>query len=249
MDSIFSGASSAPGFSYADQRTWNVWRGGEILEDYTISQRRKFDHKTGKPSDEPDFYDDGNPKNQMSIPVQSEERDHGSGDDGGVRRIFIPIAGLKKPGSKLYELVQALSRADAPGPRVGGYLYELKRGEEPGEGTIPRGLWSYHYVPPAQDPGRQMDSALQQWPSAPQQPAPPAAPTQNGYQPNPAHQQGTPPPPAYRSTTAPQGPPAPPPAPAQQPAYAQAGPPQQQPAPQQYASPPPPPQPGHNPYA
>lgn len=243
MDSIFGNASA---FNYDDQRTWNVWRGGEVVGDYKESQMRKFDPKLGRSSNEPAFWDDGSPKMQITVTVRSEERNPGEDGDDGLRQLYIPIASKTKAGSKFCELIAALKRTGAPGPRIGGRLYEMLRGTEPGQGNQPRKIWAYYYEPPAQDPGRQMDQAMSQ-------PAAPPAPVQNGNgqgQYNPSYQQG-PRPPAPNYT---QAPPAGPPAPPQsqpQPVYAQSGPPAppaQQQDQQHYVSPPAPPQPGHNPY-
>ncbi|MGH3781275.1 MAG: hypothetical protein ACRDRO_11795 [Pseudonocardiaceae bacterium] len=234
-------ASGAPGLSgYQDPRNHRIWRGGEIVIDYTKTAQRKRDKK-GNLTDEPDFWDDGQPKEQLVATVQSADRDPERPEDDGVRRMFFPIGYAKKPGSKYHELIEALNRTGSPGPRVGGQLYEMVTGTEKGQGTIDRYVWAVHYVPPAVDPGRQLDSAMSA-PAAPPAPpappsAPPAPPAQNG---NPAYQNGAPPPPPN----------------APQPQYAQAPAGQLPPPPsvpaqngqQQYASPPPPGAP-HNPYA
>ncbi|AHZ95621.1 hypothetical protein PBI_OKIROE_60 [Mycobacterium phage OkiRoe] len=57
--------------------------GGRIVAEPVVEQQRDYD--TGKPL----TYDDGNPKMQMVVTIQTDLRDPSISDDDGKRRLFV----------------------------------------------------------------------------------------------------------------------------------------------------------------
>ncbi|MEU6647831.1 hypothetical protein ABZ863_35685, partial [Saccharomonospora sp. NPDC046836] len=74
------GGGGAPSASFP---TPGTIVGGTITETPTVQQQK--DIKTGDPL----FWSDGNPRMQMIVTVQTDDRDPAIEDDDGKRRIFV----------------------------------------------------------------------------------------------------------------------------------------------------------------
>jgi hypothetical protein len=101
--------------------------------------RQTTDIKTGAP----EFWPQGDPKLQVVVTLQTDQRDPSIEDDDGQRRLFA-----KKPGAMLSAIVEALG-----GQRleVGGRLAVKFTGTEPSStaGFSPKKLYAAAYQPPA----------------------------------------------------------------------------------------------------
>lgn len=182
--------STAAGLLFSDRRCMGIARGGTIMEEPVKSQQRDFD------DNKPLFWDDGRPREQLIVVLQTEERDPGDNSDVGLRRLFIPNNG-SAPGS-LYRVVgDALRQAGASDLLIGGRLMVAWIGEEPSsrKGANPRKIWAAQYTPPApgsdqyfQQPGSDTAAVSNPFTNgqpAQQQPQPQFAGQQNGPQPQP----------------------------------------------------------------
>lgn len=78
------------------------------ISDAIRSQQTDLDGK-------PKTWDDGNPRMQLVITVQTDERDSSLDDDDGVRRIFVK-------GQMLSALKEALKKASVKTIEVGGTI-------------------------------------------------------------------------------------------------------------------------------
>ncbi|AXQ53081.1 hypothetical protein SEA_RANDO14_61 [Mycobacterium phage Rando14] len=76
----FLAGGGAPTAKFPSYGTRN---GGRIIAEPTVEQQRDYD--TGKPL----TYEDGNPKLQMVVTIQTDQRDPSIKDDDGVRRLFV----------------------------------------------------------------------------------------------------------------------------------------------------------------
>lgn len=90
---------------------------------------------------DPDFWPQGDPKMQVVVTLQTDERDATIEDDDGQRRLHA-----KKPGAMLTAIVAALA-----GQRleVGGRLAVQFTGETPSAKGNPQKLYAAAYQPPA----------------------------------------------------------------------------------------------------
>lgn len=88
-----------------------------------------------------DYWPQGDPKMQVVVTLQTDERDAAIEDDDGKRRLHA-----KKPGNMLSAIVAALA-----GNRleVGGRLAVMFTGEEPSQKGNPTKLYQAAYQPPA----------------------------------------------------------------------------------------------------
>lgn len=79
-----------------------------IITDVTMRQARKFE------STEPDFWDDGTPKMQVVLSLDTDYREPGNPDDDGARQLTINLwSGQKK------SLVAACKAAGVTEPEIG----------------------------------------------------------------------------------------------------------------------------------
>lgn len=79
-----------------------------VITDVTLRQARKFE------STEPDFWDDGTPKMQVVLTLDTDYRDPGNADDDGSRQVAINLwSGQKKA------LIAACKAAGVAEPEAG----------------------------------------------------------------------------------------------------------------------------------
>jgi hypothetical protein len=99
----------------------------------------------------PQLWDDGSPKMQLPIDVQTDERDPEIVGDTGVRTLYV------KQGSDMKRAIgEAVRKVGATGaPKVGGTLEIAWTGEEPPSrrGNNPKKLYAARYTPPAAGDG------------------------------------------------------------------------------------------------
>lgn len=126
---------------------------------FDVSQTRDF--KTN----DPEFWPDGKPKEQLVITLQTDERDSSIDDDDGLRRVFA-----KKPGNLLTAIADALTEAKAE-IAIGGRLAVVFTGQKPHENPKFNPIKEYKaaYEPPAQGQANDLlagvGSATQQAPA------------------------------------------------------------------------------------
>lgn len=110
---------------------------GVITDEPTISQQTDFD------SGELLFWNDGSPRNQMVVTLDTDERK--DADDDGSRRLYVK-SNLQKA------VTSAVKAVGAPGLRVGGHLTVTytSNGQKVGRGQPPK-LYTAVYVPPESD--------------------------------------------------------------------------------------------------
>ncbi len=118
---------------------------GTICE--TPEMRAQTDIATGKPL----TWDDGAPKMQLVITLQTTERDPADPEDDGKRRVYVK--GSKKPGSKsMHDAVAGAIRAGgAKGLQIGGVLEVAHTGSRPADvkGFNPAKQYEARYTPPS----------------------------------------------------------------------------------------------------
>jgi hypothetical protein len=138
---------------------------GTITEQPEVQQVRDF--STG----EPQFWNDGKPKQQIVVTLGTQERDPQINDDDGTRRIFVK-------GGMVKAVREAVKRSGAKGLEVGGRLEVTYTGDGERKGNLnaPK-LYSASYTPA---PAATADDVLNgdQGAAAPPPPAQPnGAPT------------------------------------------------------------------------
>jgi hypothetical protein len=133
--------------------------------------QQQTDIKTGAPL----TWDNGDPRQQLVVRLQTEQRDPDNPDDEGVRAVYVK--GSKKAGTQsMHDAVAtAVRTAGGKGLEPGGTLTVTFVGEEPpvSKGLDPRKLWEAVYVQP--DRAAQSGSFLGTAPQAtlaPTEPAP-----------------------------------------------------------------------------
>jgi len=97
---------TSPGESY----------GGPIVK-LEATQMRKFDKKTNRPTDELDYWDNGDPKMQAVVTVRTQHRDASDPSDDGQRKLYISSryqqnavkAAVKNAGKRQLEIGGVLS--------------------------------------------------------------------------------------------------------------------------------------------
>lgn len=92
---------------------------GSILEIGDPIQARKW---TPDGTGDPDTWPDGQPKMQAAIKLQTEGRDPEDPEDDGVRNLWVPVAGARKPGSMLNAINTAVAATGNREPAIGGTL-------------------------------------------------------------------------------------------------------------------------------
>ena len=138
---------------------------GTITQPPTTSQQRDFD------SGELLTWSDGNPKMQIVVTLQTDQRDPSDPDDNGMRVLYI------KASSAMQRAVRdAVKASGAKGLEVGGVLavrYDRDEPNSKGRGN-PKKIYSAAYTPPAQQAAHDtlMGNGHQPAPVAPPMPAP-----------------------------------------------------------------------------
>jgi hypothetical protein len=87
------------------------------------AQMMKFDGEAQKPTNEPDFWPDGNPKMQAIIVLDTGEQD--SEDDDGMRSVYVSSTRAKRA------LIDALRKGGVKEPEAGGTLTMTYTGDDP----------------------------------------------------------------------------------------------------------------------
>ena len=194
-DSLFAGgggASGVPSFKFAQ---YNDAITGTILST-AVQQSVKFG------TTQPDFYEDGRPKLQLQVIIQTELRNwekvsvvptNEGGqmkpvhEDDGRRAVYLK-------GAMMYAVGDAVTAAtgERAAPAVGGKLHIVYTHESPSNKGNPRKEYSANYQPPT--PGSEMfQPQTSPQPQTPPQPTPwggqqqqqPQAPSWSGQQPTP----------------------------------------------------------------
>lgn len=103
----------------------------------------------------PQTWDNGDPKMQLVVTLQTALRDPSDANDDGKRNIYVK--GSKKQGTRSTHdaVASAVRAAGAPALKVGGTLTLQYAGTEPSStrGFYDRKLWAATYVPPADASG------------------------------------------------------------------------------------------------
>lgn len=136
---------------------------GTVTDDASLSQVTDFE--TGKP----DTWDDGQPKMQLRVNVQTQLRDPADPHDDGVRSVYV-----KWWGGQRKALQQALREAGARGIAAGTTFTAtyVGDGEAPRRGFSAPKLYRYEVKPPASAPADLLGgSPAQQQPTQQQAPA------------------------------------------------------------------------------
>lgn len=132
------------------------------VTDADVRQTTDFD------SGKPETWDDGTPKQQLRIVIQTDQRT--SPDDDGKRAIYI-----KWWGEQRQVMLKAMDKAGADDVEVGGQFWARYAGSKPNEKN-PRladiKIYEYAYQKPANTAGLNMDPSQQPGQPAPQQQAP-----------------------------------------------------------------------------
>jgi hypothetical protein len=132
VNDLLAGGTKVPGARFE-----NV--GDAVVGTIVSAEARQCTDMQGKP----EVWPQGDPKMQVVITLQTDERDTSIEDDDGQRRLFA-----KKPGAMLSAIVEALG-----GQRleVGGRLAVKFTGTEPSStaGFSPKKLYAAAYQPPA----------------------------------------------------------------------------------------------------
>jgi hypothetical protein len=108
--------------------------------------QQQTDITTGAPL----TWDNGDPRQQLVVRLQTEQRDPDNPDDDGIRAVYVK--GSKKAGTRsMHDAVAtAVRAAGGKGLEEGGTLTVKFVGEEPPSqrGLSPRKLWEATYVQP-----------------------------------------------------------------------------------------------------
>jgi hypothetical protein len=116
--------------------------GGPIVK-LEATQMRKFDKKTNRPTDELDFWDNGDPKMQAVVTVRTQHRDPEDPSDDGQRKLYI---------SSRYQQNAVKGAVKAAGKRaleIGGILQLTYTHEAPSEAGPLAKFYEATYQPPS----------------------------------------------------------------------------------------------------
>jgi len=106
-------------------------------------QARKFDKKTNRPTDELDFWDNGDPKMVAVVTLKTDHRDPSDPSDDGQRKIYI---------ASRYQQNAVKGAVKAAGKRaldIGGYLSLTFTHEAPSEAGPMAKFYEATYTPPS----------------------------------------------------------------------------------------------------
>lgn len=138
---LLGGSSGKSAFAKDDPIGTTV--SGTIL-DTQVRQQTKLEDGT------PLVWENGDPRMQLVVTLQTNQRIPGEPDDDGIRAVYIK--GSKAPGSKsLHDAVRsAVQAAGADGLKAGGVLTVQLIGTEPSKtrGYNDRKLWAAAYTAP-----------------------------------------------------------------------------------------------------
>lgn len=175
LDDLMAG-NSAPAFFTKDSKQGDTVSG--VVEKIEVTQMRDFQ------TQQPAYWNDGKPKEQIHIIIQTSLRDPAVDDDDGRRSLWVKGWGLQ-----LKALREACRQAGVKSPRVGDTVAERFTGYRQ-EGNAPQPSKVYEFKVTAKDqasdlisgaaasPAAMPASAVRQTPQAqPVQAMPPAAPT------------------------------------------------------------------------
>jgi hypothetical protein len=115
---------------------------GVITKDPDVVQTKDF--KTGKP----EFYDDGNPKEQLVITLKTQDHDPDDETDDGTRRVYVKGKNIRNA------IRSAVRNAGADGLAIGGILdiTYTGDGEPAGKGlSAPKEYAAKYYKPSAKE--------------------------------------------------------------------------------------------------
>jgi hypothetical protein len=169
LDQILSGGGSTFKFQSPGDTVTGV------IENIQVRQVTDFD--TGKP----DFWDNGDPKQQVVVTLNTDLRDPSNADDDGSRNVYI-----KGWGGQRQAFIAAVKEAGGHKPAAGDTFTAtyIGDGEKPARGYAPK-LFKYTVTPGtpgldaivSQPPAQAAAPAVQPTQApAPAQPAAPAAP-------------------------------------------------------------------------
>jgi len=116
--------------------------GGPIVK-LEATQMRKFDKKTNRPTDELDYWDNGDPKMQAVVTVRTQHRDASDPSDDGQRKLYI---------SSRYQQNAVKAAVKAAGKRqleIGGILQLTYTHEAPSEAGPMAKFYEASYSPPS----------------------------------------------------------------------------------------------------
>lgn len=120
---------------------------GTITETPKVEQMKKFN------SDELDFWPSGDPKMQILVTLQTDERDPADAQDDGKRRLHIPPR-------MMAPVREAVQRVGAKGLEIGGRLAVRRVG---GTGAVGDPFtFAAEYGGPAVDPGSLLGTSASQ---------------------------------------------------------------------------------------
>lgn len=125
---------------------------GEIIEIGDPIQARKW---SPDGMGELDTWPDGQPKMQAAIKLRTQGRDPEVQDDDGVRNLWVPVAGARKPGSLLNAINTAVAAAGHREPEIGGTLAVrfVQTDPQSKNPLNPRKMYEARYTPPASSGG------------------------------------------------------------------------------------------------
>jgi len=106
-------------------------------------QARKFDKKTNRPTDELDYWDNGDPKMVAVVTVRTQHRDPSDPSDDGQRKIYI---------ASRYQQNAVKEAVKAAGKRaldIGGFLSVTFTHEAPSEAGPLAKFYEASYQPPS----------------------------------------------------------------------------------------------------
>jgi hypothetical protein len=147
---------------------------GTITDTPKVEQMKKYQ------SDELDFWPSGDPKMQIVVTLQTDQRDPANPHDDGKRRLHIPPR-------MMHPVREAVQRVGAKGLEIGGRLAVRRTGGTGATGDPYQ--FAAEYAAPAVDPGSLLGGSqpapAPATPAAPMlaQPAPAAAPVTPAAQP------------------------------------------------------------------
>lgn len=175
LDDLMAG-NSAPAFFTKDSKQGDTVSG--VVEKIEVTQMRDFQ------TQQPAYWNDGKPKEQIHIIIQTSLRDPAVDDDDGRRSLWVKGWGLQ-----LKALREACRQAGVKSPRVGDTVAERFTGYRQ-EGNAPQPSKVYEFKVTAKDQASDLISgaaanpaampapAVRQTPQAqPVQAMPPVAPT------------------------------------------------------------------------
>lgn len=129
----------------------------------SVAVRQATDPVSGKPS----TWDDGNPKEQVLVTLQTNLRDPSVEDDDGARTVYIKWWGVQRQA-----LIQALRNANADDIETGGHFSATYTGDGPqpdNRSLSPAKLYTFVYRAPSAAAGLIQSAAAETPAPAPQQ--------------------------------------------------------------------------------